>query len=236
MVFLFSNSNHLQEAYTGLLQFIAQKHNLFISSFYWQNSRYYLQQISKPLMMKKTLLIAAVLFSGLLGACQKEKNKSTSPEVLCPNNPRTDAPPQLQSGWMNGNFSMTEYWSQYPGDYLGPALQFAFAFKFYPNGTYEQYFTFSTVESGLTTYHQSVTKGTVAFDHTNQTFTTYGCTSHYKRTANRKTVEDRDLLKSEMSGPTTYSYTLNTQSNGTKALHLTKEGTNQPLTFFEKPL
>jgi len=106
---------------------------------------------------------------------------------------------------MYGNFSMTEYWNQNPGDYLGNALQFAIAFKFNADGTYEQYFTSSSVSLGITTYQQSVTKGTMVLDEATKTIKTYACSAHYKRTKSGQTVEERDLAKNELTLLTTYT-------------------------------
>jgi hypothetical protein len=51
--------------------------------------------------------------------------------------------------WMYGNFSTTEYWSQNPSEYIGNGFTMAMAFKFAAGGTYEQYFTSSSVWQAL---------------------------------------------------------------------------------------
>lgn len=183
--------------------------------------------------MKKIILSAAVICSALFGACQKEKAKNTT-AVACAENPRAAVAASLQGNWMYGQFSMTEYWSQNPSDYLGNAFQFAIAFKFNGDGTYEQYFTSSIVSAGFTNYQQSVTKGTVVFDEANKTIKTYACTAHYKKTRNGQTIEERDLAKSEITTLTNYTYTTGVEANGTKAIYLTLSGTNSPLTFLQK--
>ncbi len=183
--------------------------------------------------MKKMILIAVILSTAMFGACQK--NKTTTAKVIaCPENPRTAVATSLQGNWMYGNFSMTEYWNQNPGDYLGNAIQFAIAFKFNADGTYEQYFTSSTVNLGITTYNQSVTKGTVVLDEAAKTIQTYSCTAHYKRTKNGQTMEERDLAKNEITPLTTYKYTTGTEAGGVKAIYLTLDGTADPLTFLQK--
>lgn len=105
--------------------------------------------------MYKLLILPAVLFSLLLSACEKDKKDSYG------DGPKTEVSASLQGVWMYGNFSMTEYWSQNPADYIGNAFELAIAFKFNANGTYEQYFTSRTVTTGISTYHQSFTRGTV---------------------------------------------------------------------------
>jgi hypothetical protein len=163
-------------------------------------------------------------------ACKKDEAEND-----IPGGPATEVPAELQGNWMYGHFSMTDYWSQNPSDYIGNAFEFAIAFKFYQNGAYEQYFTSSSVTSGVRTYQQSVTKGTVVLNATNKTITTHPGKAHYKRTSNGQTVEERDLAKNELSGPTTYQYSTGVETSGTKAIYLTMQGTNGPLTFLKKP-
>ncbi len=129
---------------------------------------------------------------------------------------------------------MTEYWSQNPADYLGNAFELAIAFNFNANGTYAQYFTSRTTTGTLSTYHQSLSKGTVEIDEAAGTIITHANTAHYKRTENGKTKEDRDLGKSEMTVTTRYTYTVGTDNNGTKALYLKLNGTGDAITFLQK--
>ena len=172
-------------------------------------------------------MVAAIAALNVM-ACKKDKDND---EI---SGPKTEVPTELQGNWMYGHFSMTEYWSQNPSEYIGNAFQFAIAFKFNSNGTYEQYFTSSSVTAGVSTYQQSVTKGTVVIDAVNKTIITYPGKAHYKRTRSGQTLEERDLAKNELSNPTTYSYTIGTEPNGTKAIYLTIQGTNRSLAFLKK--
>lgn len=181
--------------------------------------------------MKKIVLLTSVVFITLLSACQKKNNSTGS---VYGNLPRTEVPASLQGKWMYGNFSLTEYWSQNPADYLGNALQYAIAFKFNPDGTFEQYFTSSSVSSGIVTYQQSVTKGTVEVDAAGGKIVTHAYSAHYKRTRSGQTVEERDLAQSELNGTTHYSYTSGVEPGGVKAIYLLLQGTNSPLTFIQK--
>jgi hypothetical protein len=90
------------------------------------------------------------------------------------------------------------------------------------------------VQSGGTTYQQSVSTGTVEIDPVNKTIVTHTKKARYKRTQNGHTVEERDLDESEVNGATRYTYTLGTEPSGTKALYLTLENTQDPLTFLQK--
>ena len=136
---------------------------------------------------------------------------------------------------MFGNFSMTEYWSQDPYEYLGNGLQLAFAFTFFnADGTYTQYFTSSSVMNGATIYQQSVTKGTLEVDAENKIIKTYPYTSHYKRTQSGRVVEEKDMPTDKLT-PSTYYYDRGVETNGPQALHLKLDDTEEPLTFLQKP-
>lgn len=176
--------------------------------------------------------MAVVILACLFGNCQKEKGK-TDPDNFG-NAPRTNVPASLQGNWMYGYFSMTEYWSQNPAEYIGNGFQFAIAFKFNTNGTYEQYFTSSTVSGTVVTYRQSVTKGTVEIDEPAQTIITHANTAHYKETTNGRTIQERDLEKSELTATSKYTYESGTENNGSKAIYLKLNGAGNALTFLQK--
>jgi hypothetical protein len=178
--------------------------------------------------MKKIVLSFAIAIVALTSACKKSKLNEI-PEDL----PRTDVPSEVQGKWMFGNFSMTEFWNQDPADYLGNALEFAIAFQFEPNGLYTQYFTSSSVVGGVTTYQQSITKGTVEIDPVNQTIVTHPYKARYKRTSDGRVLEERDLRDDEVSS-VTYIYEPGVEPSGTNALYLTLGGTNDQLTFLKK--
>lgn len=178
-------------------------------------------------VMKKMMLCAALALSLFMVACEKDED-ITDPSNL----PRTEVPGHLQGLWMYGNFSTTEYWSTAPSTYIGNAFTIAIAFKFGANGTYEQYFTSSAVTLGVATYHQSVTKGTVEVDEATKTIVTHPYTSHYMRTRGTVVEEDRDMKPSEMDEDT-YTYTTETEVNGTKSIVLKIDG-NSPLKFLRK--
>lgn len=164
----------------------------------------------------------------VLSACEKDNTDNNNN-----NGPRTSVPANLQGGWVYGNFSMTEYWSQDPAGYMGNAVEFALAFKFEANGTYTQYFTSQTVTGGATTFQQAVSQGTVEIDQTTKTIKTHPSKSHYKRTRNGQVLEERDLRNDEFNS-VTYHYSAGTEPNGTKALYLTLGGTNSSLTFIQQ--
>lgn len=182
--------------------------------------------------MKSILLLFT--FCTVLTATACKKDSSLPGNEIPDNLPRTTVPAELRGSWMYGNFSMTEYWSQDPSEYLGNALEFAIAFQFNSDGTYEQYFTAQSVTGTLVTYQQSLTKGTVEVDAVTKNIATHPYSAHYKRTENGQTVEERDLTKSELSAATTYDYSTGTEASGTKAIYLTLGGTTEAITFLQK--
>ena len=185
--------------------------------------------------MKKITLIIVFLSAAIVGFSQKKTNVSYKPSNVATGIEKT-IPEEIKGTWMYGNFSTTEYWSTAPRNYLGNALTFAIAFTFNADGTYEHYFTSSSVLAGSTIYHQSVTKGTFKVDESTKSITTTPLSSHYKRTKMGITEEDRDLTKKEVSGLTTYTYKKGKEPNGTEAIYLTLQGTSSPLTFLKKAL
>ena len=184
--------------------------------------------------MKKALLTAAIAFATFLGSCQKSDKTGNTVDGSYGNGPKTEVPANLQGNWMYGNFSMTEYWSANPSTYIGNAFEFAIAFKFNANGTYEQYFTSRTVSGSISTYHQSLTKGTVEIDAVNKKIITHAANARYKRTRAGVTEEDRFLNPNEITATTTYTYTTGAEPNGTKAVYLMLNGTGSPLAFLQK--
>ena len=178
----------------------------------------------------KTLFVMGVAFIAF--ATMSCKKSETTPRIPA-DMPRTDVPAALQGSWLHGEFSLTEYWSTDPSTYLGNGLEFAFAFTFKNDGTYVQYFTSSSVMNGVTTYHQSVTYGTVEIDEATKTIKTHPSSSHYKRTTNGTIQEDRDMRLDELH-LSTYEYTTGNEPNGTSALYLTLENTTEPFTFLKQ--
>lgn len=179
----------------------------------------------------------SILFSILLSctafmcSCDKDSPSGSDPYG---DGPRTEVAPALRGTWMYGNFSLTEYWSQNPEEYIDNAYSIAIAFKFNANGTYEHYFTYKSYIGGVATYHQSVTKGIVVVDEANKTITTHAKSARYKQTKNGRTVEDRDLRDEEITKVTNYTYEEKTEPNGTNAIYLKMNGQGEALAFLKK--
>lgn len=181
--------------------------------------------------MNKIMLITLFTLNGILGgACKKENTNNAG---AYGNGPKTEVPSTLQGKWMYGYFSMTEYWSQNPSEYIGNGFEMAMAFTFNSNGTYEQYFTSRTATGGVSTYHQSFTRGTVEINTVDKTITTHAATAHYKQTKNGQTMENRDLSKNEITQTIVYTYETGNEPNGTPAIYLKMNGTGNALAFLK---
>src|SRR6478736_4467860 len=167
--------------------------------------------------MNKIIFLTLFALNGGLGSCKKDKITQSDSYG---NGPRTEVPASLQGKWMYGFFSMTEYWTQNPSEYIGNGFEMAIAFNFNANGTYEQYFTSRTATGGISTYHQSLSKGTVEINTGTKTITTHCATAHYKQTKNGQTTQSRDLLDSEITKTTVYTYEAGNEPNGTAAIYL----------------
>lgn len=183
----------------------------------------------KEKQMKKLFVVCSALLALATISCKKSASTPSIPSDL----PRTNVPAALTGNWMHGAFSLTEYWSTDPSTYLGNALEIAFAFTFNSDGTYVQYFTASSVINGVTTYHQSVTHGTVEVDETTKTIVTHPAYSHYRRTSDGSVEEDRDMRQDEL-GDDNYDYETGNEPNGSAALYLTPHGTEDTLTFLKQ--
>ncbi len=182
--------------------------------------------------MKQIILATLFALNSIVGgACKKEQ--PISPDAYG-GGPKTEVPVALEGKWMYGYFSMTEYWSQNPSEYIGNGFEMAIAFNFNTNGTYEQYFTSRTATLGISTYHQSLSKGTVEINTADKTITTHAATAHYKQTKNGKTIENRDLNENEITKTIVYTYETGNEPNGTSAIYLKMNGTGNPLAFLKK--
>jgi len=170
--------------------------------------------------MKKLILLFIVVVASATVACSKSGSDN-------PNTPRTEVPTEMQGSWMNGYFSMTEYWDQYPGDYLGNGFEAAFAFTFNADGTFTQYFSAGYVANGVQYYQQSVSKGTVEIDPATQVLKTHTTTVHYRRWEGGNKVEDRDMRKDEYDPLDAYTYTIDQDENGSDVLNLTIQGSQE---------
>ncbi|TDH26417.1 hypothetical protein EXU57_09980 [Segetibacter sp. 3557_3] len=164
--------------------------------------------------MKSNLVFTAFLVVVLLTACEKTDGAE---DVLIPNTPKSEVPNELTGKWQNGTFAMSNWWSYDGKQYLGNPYTRSTAFSFQKNGDMEFFqviktFTGTCSTEGFTTY-----KGTVKFDHANQSFTMYPQSGNFRGFYSCASGSNfnRPVKKEELK-PTTFYWSTETDSNGQK--------------------
>lgn len=109
------------------------------------------------------LLCTTLLFCS---SCTKDKIG----DDLITDTPRTEVPATLSGQWLNGNFSMSNWWG-YNGAYIGNPYSSSRAFILKRNGDAEFFQVLKTNDSFCTTEALTYFSGTVAFDSTDNSFT-----------------------------------------------------------------
>ncbi|GAO43488.1 hypothetical protein [Flavihumibacter petaseus] len=115
--------------------------------------------------MKVAILGMALL---MVVAC----SKSSDDEVVIPDTPRSEVPEALTGKWLNGTFSMSN-WYTYDGQYAGNPFSSSRAFQFSRNGDAEFFQVIVSNDGACTRQAFTEFKGTVQFDATTQSFTFY---------------------------------------------------------------
>jgi hypothetical protein len=127
-------------------------------------------------------LLAFCLF---FTACSKDKNKEG--EILIRDAPRTEVPDELVGKWLNGTFSMSNWWSYDGKQYEGNPYSSSRAINFSKNGDVEFFQVIKTFNGSCATEAFTYFKGTVEFNDAEGWFTIhpqkgnfrgyYGCAS-----------------------------------------------------------
>jgi len=112
------------------------------------------------------LLLASCL---MLNACSKNKDKNG--EVLIPDTPRTEVPDELAGKWLNGTFSMSNWWSYNGTKYEGNPYSSSRAISFSKNGDVEFFQVLKSFNGSCSSEAFTYFKGTVAFDEEDGSFT-----------------------------------------------------------------
>jgi len=111
------------------------------------------------------LLLATCL---LFTACSKNKDGD---EVLIHDTPRTDVPDELVGKWLNGTFSMSNWWSYDGKQYGGNPYSSSRAFNFSANGDAEFFQIIKTFNGSCSEEAFTYFKGTVEFNEAGGYFT-----------------------------------------------------------------
>jgi hypothetical protein len=119
------------------------------------------------MQQKKIMLavLASLMMLGIAaGASAGDSTKSTSPEKI---------PAELVGKWLNGTFSMSNWWSYDGKKYLGNPYTRSVAFNFSANGETEFFMAIKTNTGYCSTEGFTYHKGTVKFNEADHSFTVY---------------------------------------------------------------
>lgn len=126
--------------------------------------------------MKRTLLMLAVAGAIFFTSCKKS---SDSPGNGGGDTPRSEVPDEMVGKWLNGNFSMTD-WYDYTGSWTGNAYERSTAFDLKKNGDASFFLIVQTYDGYCRTQGMTDLQGTVKFDEANHSFTLYPQQGRYR--------------------------------------------------------
>jgi hypothetical protein len=164
--------------------------------------------------MKVKLLFAALLAVVLASACEKTND---SDDKLIRDTPRSQVPGELLGKWLNGTFSMSNWYSYDGKQYLGNPYTRSSAFDFKKNGEAEFFQVIKTFNGMCSTEGFTTLKGTVQFNESNRSFTFHPQSGNYRGfySCASSSNFNRAAKKEELK-PTTYYYTIETDTNNQK--------------------
>jgi len=121
------------------------------------------------------LVLGFLAFLSMTELNAKKGNEST----VCPTPPFTPAP--LPKGkWLNGTFSMSNWWTYDGKQYVGNPYSRSVAFNFAEKGKSEFFLIIKTHSGYCTTEAFTYLKGTVEFTEGEQSFTFYPASGNYR--------------------------------------------------------
>jgi hypothetical protein len=115
----------------------------------------------------------AVMLAFCLVLCACSKNKDQNGEILIPNTPQTEVPDELVGKWLNGTFSMSNWWSYDGKKYEGNPYSSSRAISFAKNGDVEFFQVIKTFNGSCSSEAFTYFKGTVEFNEQEGWFTIY---------------------------------------------------------------
>jgi hypothetical protein len=163
-------------------------------------------------MKFKFLFTALAVFLVLSGFV----NTQTAAEKKAPTN---KVPKELVGKWLNGTFSMSEWWSYDGKKYLGNPYSRSVAFTFSANGEAEFFLVIKTNSGYCTTEGFTFQKGNVVFDEAAQSFTLAPASGNYRGFYSCAASSNFDRpAKPEELKPATYYWSFETDDYGKKWL------------------
>jgi hypothetical protein len=120
--------------------------------------------------MKSIFMFSLCIATLITVACSKSKGDN---DILIPDTPRSEVPDELTGKWLNGTFSMSNWWSYDGKNYVGNPYSRSTAFTFLKNGEAEFFQVIKTFNGTCATEGFSYFKGTVKFNTADHSLTFY---------------------------------------------------------------
>lgn len=156
--------------------------------------------------MRNTMLIISLLMAIMTGSWRSK--------------PANNIPEELEGKWLNGTFSMSNWWTYDGKKYLGNPYSRSVAFNFSKKGESEFYLIIKTNTNGYcTTEGFTYQKGKVNFSSEDHSFTFQPVSGSYRGfySCAPSSNFDRPARPEELK-PTKYYWSMESDSNGQKWL------------------
>ena len=165
-------------------------------------------------MIKQYFMRARKIIVIIIAMLLLLKTNATS-DTIRTAKPLSKIPAELAGKWLNGTFSMSNWWSYDGKKYLGNPYTRSVAFNFSENGEAEFFLAIKTNTGYCSTEGFTYHKGTVKFDEANQSFTFYPAKGNYRGFYSCASGSNFDrAARAEELKPTTYYWTMEKDNNG----------------------
>jgi hypothetical protein len=163
--------------------------------------------------MKFNSFLLAIVASFTLLSC----NAGSASDTVRKTNANTKVPKELVGKWLNGTFSMSNWWSYDGKKYLGNPYTRSVAFTFTATGEAEFFMAIKTNTGYCSTEGFTYLKGTITIDEAAQSFTLTPSKGNYRGfySCAARSNFDRPAKPEELKS-TTYYWTMETDTNGQK--------------------
>ena len=150
--------------------------------------------------MKRCLLFSLLVTCLSLVSCSKDEE-----DAFIADTPRSEVPDELVGQWLNGTFSMSNWWT-YDGTYAGNPYSSSRAFTLHKDGSAEFFQVIKTYNGSCATEAFSYFKGTVDFNNNTQSFTFYPQRGNFRGfySCSGESNFDRSPTKEELKPFTLY--------------------------------
>jgi len=150
-------------------------------------------------------------------------------------NDHSKIPTELVGKWLNGTFSMSNWWSYDGKKYIGNPYTRSVAFNFSKDGKAEFYLAIKTHTGYCSTEAFTFLEGSVSFDEAEHSFTVTPSKGNYRGfySCAPKSNFNRPAKADELK-PTKYYWTMETDTNGQRYMVIRfKPGTETSGSYFK---